>query len=473
MQTQDEAQPRDRRPWTEEEDEKLLAAIEEEDPDTNPPSRWHAIAQHIPNRTNKDCRKRWWAQMATVVSKGSWTNDEDERLFNAVEELGPKWALVASRVRTRNSGQCAKRWNDALNPSIDRSGWSREEDELLLKGVEEQGHSWANIARNCLPGRTGLAAKNRYNHLLRGSDRPAGSRSRRNTTIITSSRRRTRGASVSSPSSYSPASPQSYSATSRSSPEGSMPPSTPEPLTENDVGASGCTVEAGPVDRTKMKSGRMCQDTPSGSFSPPAGPAMEHQILDLFMSDAFADLSANSPTSLLDHVPPAGTPPILGDIEQYNLFGPWSDGVLGSATFTPSSFLDPMTGVSQQASSSVAPHFSGDILDLHGFQPAAAPEKADFLTSSSALHPQLRSPYVTPPLSDFPAFSDAQVTIGSVSSLPDHARIQVSQPNVDRSDRRIAVAVAICDRQDIGSTVQSLSHSLSTILTRGQGAGSQ
>ena len=76
-----------------------------EDPEANPPSKWHAIAKHIPNRTNKDCRKRWWAQMATRVSKGSWSTEEDERLFAAVDELGTKWAAVAGRVGTRNSGR--------------------------------------------------------------------------------------------------------------------------------------------------------------------------------------------------------------------------------------------------------------------------------------------------------------------------------------------------------------------------------
>ena len=76
-----------------------------EDPQTNPPSKWHAIAQHLPGRTNKDCRKRWWAQMATRVSKGSWSAEEDERLFSAVDELGTKWAAGASRVGTRNSGR--------------------------------------------------------------------------------------------------------------------------------------------------------------------------------------------------------------------------------------------------------------------------------------------------------------------------------------------------------------------------------
>ena len=119
----DVQQPRDRRAWTDEEDELLRAAIEKgepatavhalplahacfaEDGDANPPSKWHAIAKHIPNRTNKDCRKRWWAQMATRVSKGSWSAEEDERLFAAVDELGTKWAAVASRVGTRNSGR--------------------------------------------------------------------------------------------------------------------------------------------------------------------------------------------------------------------------------------------------------------------------------------------------------------------------------------------------------------------------------
>ncbi|KAI0944194.1 hypothetical protein AcW1_001955 [Taiwanofungus camphoratus] len=204
MHSQEEgSQPRDRRSWTEEEDEMLRAAIEEEDPDVNPPTRWHAIAQHLPNRTNKDCRKRWWAQMASIVSKGAWTSDEDERLASAVEELGPKWASVAGRVKTRNSGQCAKRWNDTLNPSIDRSRWTREEDELLIKAVEEQGRVWAHIARTYLPGRTGLATKNRYNHFLRGFDKQARKLSRQTSRVSPVVQSYIRGHSVSSSSTCS------------------------------------------------------------------------------------------------------------------------------------------------------------------------------------------------------------------------------------------------------------------------------
>ena len=58
--------------------------------------------------------------MATRVSKGSWSAEEDERLFSAVDELGTKWAAVASRVGTRNSG---REWLPV--PGVGRGGTPR------------------------------------------------------------------------------------------------------------------------------------------------------------------------------------------------------------------------------------------------------------------------------------------------------------------------------------------------------------
>lgn len=59
-----------------------------EDPGNPNPSKWHAIATHVPNRTNKDCRKRWFAKMASNVVKGGWAPDEDERLVSAIQKYG-------------------------------------------------------------------------------------------------------------------------------------------------------------------------------------------------------------------------------------------------------------------------------------------------------------------------------------------------------------------------------------------------
>lgn len=61
-----------------------------EDPGNPNPSKWHAIAKHVPNRTNKDCRKRWFAKMASDVVKGGWAPDEDERLVSAIEKYGTR-----------------------------------------------------------------------------------------------------------------------------------------------------------------------------------------------------------------------------------------------------------------------------------------------------------------------------------------------------------------------------------------------
>ncbi|KAF9648594.1 hypothetical protein BDM02DRAFT_2212669 [Thelephora ganbajun] len=160
---------RERRSWTKEEDNMLRAAIKLEEPHTDRPSKWHSIARHVPGRTNKDCRKRWCATMASIVSKGGWSSEEDRKLLDAVEKHGTKWSVVASLVETRNSGQCAKRWQDTLNPAIDRSAWSVEEDAKLLDAVENMGTCWTTIVKSYFPGRTALAAKNRYSHLNRSS----------------------------------------------------------------------------------------------------------------------------------------------------------------------------------------------------------------------------------------------------------------------------------------------------------------
>jgi len=147
----------------------LRAAIKLEEPHTDRPSKWHSIARHVPGRTNKDCRKRWCATMASIVSKGGWSSEEDRKLLDAVEKHGMKWSVVASLVETRNSGQCAKRWQDTLNPAIDRSAWSSEEDAKLLNAVVKMGTCWTTIVKSYFPGRTALAAKNRYSHLNRSS----------------------------------------------------------------------------------------------------------------------------------------------------------------------------------------------------------------------------------------------------------------------------------------------------------------
>ncbi|KAJ7472593.1 hypothetical protein FB451DRAFT_1089466 [Mycena latifolia] len=195
---------RERRQWSAQEDELLRIAVNREEPGNPAPSKWHAIAQHVPNRTNKDCRKRWYAKMSSDVVKGGWSPDEDQRLLSAIDTFGTRWSLVSSMVQTRNSDQCAKRWCDTLNPAIDRTAWSAEADDLLIQAVNEHGKVWTKIVQMYFPGRTGLAAKNRYNSITRSEGSSRGSSSRR------------RASSSRSPSA-DPDTPESYYPSSHSS----------------------------------------------------------------------------------------------------------------------------------------------------------------------------------------------------------------------------------------------------------------
>ncbi|KAF5388747.1 hypothetical protein D9757_004764 [Collybiopsis confluens] len=170
-------QSRQRRNWTLEEDRQLLEAIKIEEPDSiTKPSNWCAISKHVQNRTNKDCRKRWLSMHDGALiktTKGSWSKEEDEQLRTAVESRGPRWCKVAEMVPGRNSDQCSKRWKDTLDPSIDRSKWSLEDDQQLLQAVDQLGRKWTRIVKQYFPGRTGLAAKNRYNCIAHRQPVPA------------------------------------------------------------------------------------------------------------------------------------------------------------------------------------------------------------------------------------------------------------------------------------------------------------
>jgi len=155
-----------RQVWTPEEDRLLSEAVAIETPNHGPIS-WHKVAAHLPGRNNKDCRKRWHYSIVNTIRKGTWTREEDQKLRQAVEMYGARWSKIAEAVGTRNGDQCWKRWYDCLDPRIDKSPWTADEDARLVRQVAKHGRNWSDIVHKNFPNRTSLAAKNRYSILQR------------------------------------------------------------------------------------------------------------------------------------------------------------------------------------------------------------------------------------------------------------------------------------------------------------------
>lgn len=56
---------------------------------------WSRIADHLPGRSNKDCRKRWVNNVCGGLNKGSWKKDEDQRLLTAISAHGQRYVSLS------------------------------------------------------------------------------------------------------------------------------------------------------------------------------------------------------------------------------------------------------------------------------------------------------------------------------------------------------------------------------------------
>ena len=157
-----------RRPWTEEEDESLRKAVEELGT-----GNWAEIAKEIPDRTAKQCRERWNTCLNPNLNKGPWTKEEGLKLIQTVQKIEEQrgkieygfWAEIAKEIPGRTAKQCRERWNIYLNPNLNKGPWTPEEDRIIIETQKKIGNQWTKIAL-LLPGRSNDTVRCRWYNAL-------------------------------------------------------------------------------------------------------------------------------------------------------------------------------------------------------------------------------------------------------------------------------------------------------------------
>ncbi|KAH6798089.1 myb domain protein 16 [Perilla frutescens var. hirtella] len=105
-------------PWTREEDQKLLAYIQE---------HGHGSWRTLPTkaglqRCGKSCRLRWTNYLRPDIKRGKFSTHEEKSIIRLHALLGNRWSAIAAHLPKRTDNEIKNYWNTRLKKRLTRMG---------------------------------------------------------------------------------------------------------------------------------------------------------------------------------------------------------------------------------------------------------------------------------------------------------------------------------------------------------------
>ncbi|KAF9202772.1 Myb-like DNA-binding domain protein [Haplosporangium sp. Z 27] len=148
--------------WTEEEDAIMIEAVR-----LFGEQNWQQVANCIDGRSAAQCNHHWTKSLNPVIRRGRWLEEEDGALRTALEVYGEaKWVKIQQHIPGRTDVQCRERYVNVLSPKVKTGPWTTEESEKLMGLVQTHGDKkWAHVA-SLMDGRTDNQCARRYRMLI-------------------------------------------------------------------------------------------------------------------------------------------------------------------------------------------------------------------------------------------------------------------------------------------------------------------